>query len=1190
MSILLSNFASSQGNCGKLEIDKIVYGETELDTNCIRYKESDCGITKYAWFKEGKTDRIALKYDPQDDRFRKLLKHKEFEPIYAHNVNTSLEPFYLQPYHELAWIVLVKPLVQDTLRYPNGKLHVLREGHYGKAGKVFIEHGTYVDFFGNGDTMSFGNYFYGIPIGEWVTYDSDGTIKKRATYDKNGSLMDFEKKEFAKLEGFSRKNNSFFTILARSQDNRFVFYRDLQTDEGNKGHVLDLKHDQLVVSNIQIEELISITAQWESINPNSSILVDEGRKMLWIRSGEVIEFNLTTNHVSRQPLFGKDKRSFHYHSDPKLLYLPNSNTVYVALETEYTGRTPIWTIYQSNLNLDRIETSFKLYGVEPHILESGFAIADSDSLKLYDFNRNLKWYYVEKDLHELAFCSEDKICFLTISNQKKGTRWKAKKHAPRVVSYNTTSKELIRYKTTNYSMGSEAMNGTSVNDQLICAYTDGQIQTVDLLDKSTATNLIRANIIGDADKKPQKTQTDDEFVSNNIHFRDENFLSYASNAIHYYKNKALCSLIPVHGDIGMYVLTFFPEDANVGIKRLGLSPSPYIESFSKKMDAGKYQTISSDNHSSVKVFLDKGQLKTRYSVSSFTSDIDLSKASFDIRLYPAYFAQEYYYYPSPSREFVAMQDTFKYCDSIDYGWPDGFIHKYRSAIQATEDKIIMSYWLDTNRHAFTDDIVHDGLVFYNADLTTSPDESIVYFKYTLEGEYLFYTSDNYYFGTSEIVRAHHFVYNNNIYPIEQFDIKYNRPDIILQRLGYADSSLVSAYHQAYNKRLKRLGISKEMLKDDFHIPDLNIVDPDSLPDKTDQGHLPVKIKARDDKYKLNRINVYVNNVAVFGSQGIPLRDLQVNNLEKELKIPLRYGDNFVEISVLNEAGAESLKDYFNIKHVAPKTKPDLYLICIGQGKYQQAEFNLKYAEKDARDVASTFEKQKIYDRIYSKVLLSEAAVKDSLQNLKNFFDKADVNDQAVIFIAGHGVLDENLDYFLATYDMDFNDPSKKGIPYSFIESLLDGIAPQQKVLMIDACHSGEIDKEEVVLTATNDQDTENIQFRAIGVGLKRKLNVKNTFELTNLLFSDLRKGTGATVVSSAGGMEFAIEGDEWKNGLFTYCLLKGLGTQQADLNGDKEIWFSELKTYVSSQVEELSGGHQKPNSRIENKRVDFRLR
>jgi len=45
----------------------------------------------------------------------------------------------------------------------------------------------------------------------------------------------------------------------------------------------------------------------------------------------------------------------------------------------------------------------------------------------------------------------------------------------------------------------------------------------------------------------------------------------------------------------------------------------------------------------------------------------------------------------------------------------------------------------------------------------------------------------------------------------------------------------------------------------------------------------------------------------------------------------------------------------------------------------------------------------------------------------------------------------------------------------------------------------------------------------------------------------------------------------------------------ADLNRDGQIMVSELKEYVSSEVERLTSGAQKPTSRRENLEWDWRI-
>jgi hypothetical protein len=190
----------------------------------------------------------------------------------------------------------------------------------------------------------------------------------------------------------------------------------------------------------------------------------------------------------------------------------------------------------------------------------------------------------------------------------------------------------------------------------------------------------------------------------------------------------------------------------------------------------------------------------------------------------------------------------------------------------------------------------------------------------------------------------------------------------------------------------------------------------------DQGSIDLKLKFEDTKYKLDRINVWVNDVAVYGSNGISLRDKNAQNYSTSLSVDLAKGMNKVQISVLNQAGAESYKETFEIECTAGKTEPNLYLITIGESEFKQSDFNLTYAAKDAKDIAALFEKSKAYGEVKTKTLVNQEVTKENVVALKAFLAAADINDEVMIFIAGHGVLDANLDYYFATYDMDFSEP------------------------------------------------------------------------------------------------------------------------------------------------------------------------
>jgi len=153
--------------------------------------------------------------------------------------------------------------------------------------------------------------------------------------------------------------------------------------------------------------------------------------------------------------------------------------------------------------------------------------------------------------------------------------------------------------------------------------------------------------------------------------------------------------------------------------------------------------------------------------------------------------------------------------------------------------------------------------------------------------------------------------------------------------------------------------------------------------------------------------------------------------------------------------------------------------------------------------------------------------------------------------------------------------------------VLDGIKPIRKLLIMDTCHSGEIEEEEVEENNTEEVEGD-VMFRAVGNGFVQKDEISPS-KMMKELFSDLRRGTGTTVISSAGGAEFAMESSSWKNGLFTYVLLFGLRNKTADLDKDGKIMLSELQIYVTDRVTQLSHGKQVPTSRIQNIALDYQI-
>lgn len=157
---------------------------------------------------------------------------------------------------------------------------------------------------------------------------------------------------------------------------------------------------------------------------------------------------------------------------------------------------------------------------------------------------------------------------------------------------------------------------------------------------------------------------------------------------------------------------------------------------------------------------------------------------------------------------------------------------------------------------------------------------------------------------------------------------------------------------------------------------------------------------------------------------------------------------------------------------------------------------------------------------------------------------------------------------------------------------MDGIPARQKILLMDACHSGEIDTGNLKKESQDEEHKEEVRFRTNNTDstftfLQKDLG--KSFKLMKDLFVDLRRSTGATVIASAGGVQVARESSELQNGVFTFALMKGLSEKIADKNRDGKILVSELHEYLRQRVPEMTNGLQQPTSRVFNITNDFRI-
>ncbi|TCZ67308.1 beta-propeller domain-containing protein [Flaviaesturariibacter aridisoli] len=449
-------------------------------------------------------------------------------------------------------------------------------------------------------------------------------------------------------------------------------------------------------------------------------------------------------------------------------------------------------------------------------------------------------------------------------------------------------------------------------------------------------------------------------------------------------------------------------------------------------------------------------------------------------------------------------------------------------------------------------------------------------------DFLALTPGNYYHASPPAARLLHYVDARlAVISFEQLDVRYNRPDKVLEAAGSTDTALIRSYRKAYEKRIRKLGIDTSAFgAGGFGVPRADFAGRTAYGAEQRGNVLKLRISASDPSAALDRWNIWINESPLFGIRGLSLRGRGLRSFDTSVTVMLAAGKNRVETSVTNIRGTESYRSPLEVTSV-PLVPPvaRLYFAGIGINTFRDSAANLRYSVKDMRDLARALA-ARYGDRVVLDTLFDDRVSTAAVTALRKRLERTTVDDKVIVAFSGHGLLSSSYDYYLSTYNVNFAKPEEGGLPYDALESLLDSIPARQKLLLIDACHSGEVDKEEM----QHYEQVKSALPELKGILVKPKdparLGMKNSFELMQELFVNVGRSTGATIISAAGGLQSALEKGDLQNGVFTYAILEFMR-----LHATATI--SALKAYVNQRVPELTKGLQVPTSRAENKAVDW---
>jgi WD40 repeat protein len=392
------------------------------------------------------------------------------------------------------------------------------------------------------------------------------------------------------------------------------------------------------------------------------------------------------------------------------------------------------------------------------------------------------------------------------------------------------------------------------------------------------------------------------------------------------------------------------------------------------------------------------------------------------------------------------------------------------------------------------------------------------------------------------------------FPASRFRSTYYRPDVVALVLpALSEKTALAMADEAAGRRTQAADILSKLP------PTVSIVSPASgSPFTGSMVRLTYRVSAPADA-PATGVRALVDGRPAEGAKGLAVVAKDGADPVIEVAVPDRSCSVSLIADNRNGPSEAATVQLVRAAAAAPtaaeafEIKPKLYVLAVGVSSYDNADYRLAYAAKDARDIAAAFARQKggIFRDAELRVLADKDASKDNiLDGLEWIQKQTTAKDVAVMFFSGHGLNDATQNYYYLPVGVDLDRLKRTGVPFTDITTTVSAIAG--KVLFfIDTCHSGNLMKGR----------------KAVGVERDIAATVNELASAEN----------GAVVFASSTGSQYSYEDPAWGNGAFTKAIVEGLSGQAA-YGASPRITVNMLDLYLSERVKALTGGKQTPTT------------
>lgn len=415
----------------------------------------------------------------------------------------------------------------------------------------------------------------------------------------------------------------------------------------------------------------------------------------------------------------------------------------------------------------------------------------------------------------------------------------------------------------------------------------------------------------------------------------------------------------------------------------------------------------------------------------------------------------------------------------------------------------------------------------------------------------------------------------------------NRPADVLTALG-GNPDDIAALRETTKRWLKKQGFDADNMPAEPILTDLPMASVTLPALYSSKSSLPVNVALRAGARAISKLELRVDGIL----QPAPKVNVAPRaNGKAQVQVSLAPGQNNIEITPIDAAGISGDSVKFRVIGPGDADKSDLYVVAMGVSAYDDEEIALQYAAKDATDIINCF---RTYGNGSQKhvLLLTDKQVKDErvIAQISSFIRKAKPNDRVVMYLAGHGMLDDQLQYFYAPAGFDVEDIPGTGISMDVIRDCLQSTPARRRLLLLDTCHAGtlgEAGQDKLAASGVplphgvQAVQTRGMKVKKVKTADKPEKEVLNDVQKKRYIedfFSMDAQMRGINVLAASAGAEFAQESGKWKNGVFTSSLMRAMSRRApVDANADGLLSVEEMLHYVSGDVSTLTSHAQKPS-------------